>query len=393
MANKGHGCAVVFATSVFGKVQTGPAIYAQYLWQAFRDDPEIEFHLVAPAVEDSHPRLHAAGTGPGGSVGLYRAICRKALEVAGPCGPRAIIHCNAAHSAGGIVGYAGPWIVQVNDYEAATCWRQVLGTLRRSGPRRVASLAWRRWQEQRVLAAASRAVCNSEFTRQAVLRAYRSDPRRTVAIHKAVDLAAFVRPRELPPDPLPQRPPGGRLLLVGTNWAVKGLDVLLKALALLASRRPGVSLTVAGPADLPANAALVRECGAGPLAEGVHFVGRAGRAELGPLLWHSDVFVLPSRQEGLGVAILEAMAAGVPVVASSVGGIPEIIRCDDEGLLVPPGDAEALAGAIEKLLADEGLRRRLAAAGTARAGSFSVAAMVGKVKSLYLELAGGVNGE
>ena len=91
------------------------------------------------------------------------------------------------------------------------------------------------------------------------------------------------------------------------------------------------------------------------------------RADIPELLAHSDVFVLSSRSEGFPVSVLEAMAAGLPVVATDVGGVAEAVEDGETGLLVPATDAEALARALERLLADGELRRRLGAAGRARA--------------------------
>jgi glycosyltransferase involved in cell wall biosynthesis len=99
------------------------------------------------------------------------------------------------------------------------------------------------------------------------------------------------------------------------------------------------------------------------------------------------VFVLPSRQEGLGVAALEAMARSRPVVASAVGGLAEIVIPERTGLLVRPGDAAVLAAALERLLADPGLARRLGAAGAARvAERFLAEQMVSAYEALYREI-------
>jgi glycosyltransferase involved in cell wall biosynthesis len=116
-----------------------------------------------------------------------------------------------------------------------------------------------------------------------------------------------------------------------------------------------------GPA-LPAVAAAVQEDG---LFGRVELVG--ARADISELLARSDVFVLSSRSEGFPVSILEAMAAGLPVVATNVGGVAEAVEDGETGLLVPAADPEALARALERLVSHADLRRRLGAAGRARA--------------------------
>jgi glycosyltransferase involved in cell wall biosynthesis len=102
-----------------------------------------------------------------------------------------------------------------------------------------------------------------------------------------------------------------------------------------------------------------------------------------------DVLVVPSLTEGSPLVTLEAMAAGVPVVASAVGGIPDQIRHDKEGLLVPPGDTGALGDALLELLRDPDRARRLGEAGRRRAASqFSHATMVRRIEEIYRDVLG-----
>jgi glycosyltransferase involved in cell wall biosynthesis len=105
------------------------------------------------------------------------------------------------------------------------------------------------------------------------------------------------------------------------------------------------------------------------------------------LLEACDVFVLPSRLEGLGVAALEAMARSRPVIASAVGGLAETVVAEETGLLVAPGDAAQLAAALARLIADPALARRLGAAGAARVTEhFLARKMVAAYESLYREI-------
>jgi glycosyltransferase involved in cell wall biosynthesis len=95
------------------------------------------------------------------------------------------------------------------------------------------------------------------------------------------------------------------------------------------------------------------------LGESVHFLGQ--RRDVPDLLHAMDVFVLPSYSEGVSLALLEAMAAGLPVIATAVGGLPEVVADGETGWLIPPQDAAALAGALVRLLADPALAQRLGA--------------------------------
>lgn len=168
------------------------------------------------------------------------------------------------------------------------------------------------------------------------------------------------------------------LVLAALVWR-KGIDVLLAALARLAAPP---RLWIGG--EGAERAALEDQARRLGLAR-VSFLGR--RPDKGDLLAACDALVLPSRQEGLGVAALEAMAAGRCVVASAVGGLGDAVVDGQTGLLVPPEDPAALAGALERLAAHPALCRALGAAGPARvAERFLARQMVDAYVSLYRDV-------
>jgi len=177
--------------------------------------------------------------------------------------------------------------------------------------------------------------------------------------------------------------PDTACLLVAANLVQrKGVDVLLAAYAALASREC-TELWIAG--DGPERAPLEATATRLGVADSVRFLGH--RSDVPDLLEACDVFVLPSRLEGLGVAALEAMARSRPVVASAVGGLAETVVAEQTGLLAPPGDAAALATALQRLLADPALARRLGTAGAARvAEHFLATQMIDAYESLYREI-------
>jgi glycosyltransferase involved in cell wall biosynthesis len=173
------------------------------------------------------------------------------------------------------------------------------------------------------------------------------------------------------------------LLVLASLVRRKGIDVLLAVLSRLdASALPSV-LWVAG--EGPERGALERRARGLGLVQRVRFLGQ--RNDAADLLAACDIFVLPSRLEGLGVAALEAMAAARPVVASAVGGLAEAVEHERSGLLVPPEDPEALAAALARLLEDPALRKRLGDAGPARVREgYSAERMVEAYEALYAEV-------
>ncbi len=159
----------------------------------------------------------------------------------------------------------------------------------------------------------------------------------------------------------------------------KGQAVLIEAMRLLEQKHPALQLLLLGRGE---DEARLREAANG--LSNVHFEGFV--SNLGDYLQAMDLFAFPSRYEGLGSVLLDAMHAGLPVVASDVGGIPEIVSDGRNGLLVPPGNAHALAEAIERVYLDAALRETFAAAARERAHEYSPAVMADKYLELYRHL-------
>ncbi len=157
----------------------------------------------------------------------------------------------------------------------------------------------------------------------------------------------------------------GVVVFVGSLTYVKGVDVLLNALASLPpDRRPSVRLV--GPAvDETFAKSLMAQTRRDGLASSVTFVGSLPPDEVAREMSEAAVVVVPSRSEALPRVVLEALAAGAPVVASNVGGVPEIVQDGVTGILVPPGDVQALASALDRVLANDALRHELSSSGRA----------------------------
>ena len=165
----------------------------------------------------------------------------------------------------------------------------------------------------------------------------------------------------------------------------KGHRYLLEAAARLKQRGHKIKYLVAG--EGPARRELEERVKALSLVDEVRFCGFVSDAP--DFLSQIDVFILPSLYEGLGVAVLEAMAAGKPVIASRVGGLPELVADGETGLLVAPKNVEGLVEAIARLADDKSLAREMGRKGAARArASFSLENMAAQNEAYYYELIG-----
>jgi glycosyltransferase involved in cell wall biosynthesis len=175
--------------------------------------------------------------------------------------------------------------------------------------------------------------------------------------------------------------PGDRLLLaVGNLYPVKGHGDLIAAVARLTGRYPSLHLAIAGRGELAD--ALTHDARARSVEDRVHLLGL--RNDVADLLAAADAFVLPSRSEGLPLALLEAMFAGLPIVATRVGEVPAALDDGVAGLLVEPGRPDELAIAIERILSDAELARRLGQRARLRAAAeFDVGTMAARYASLY----------
>jgi glycosyltransferase involved in cell wall biosynthesis len=209
------------------------------------------------------------------------------------------------------------------------------------------------WADRLMRRATTATVCVAESERAAGLRARTCTRDRTVVIHNGVALDG------------PRRAPGSRrspavVLSVSRLRPPKDATTLVRAIARL--ERGAVRLRIAG--DGPDRAALVAEIERLGVGDAVELLGE--RSDVAELLASSDAFVLSSRSEGLPMSVLEAMAAAVPVVATAVGGVPELVRDGETGMLVAAGDDAALAAALERLVRDPELRDRLGEGGRER---------------------------
>lgn len=240
--------------------------------------------------------------------------------------------------------------------------------------------------DRRLDAHSDKIIAVSDSLKRSLVDSERFEPSKISVIHNGVDPDGW------------RRPAAGKAELrarfglkakdfvvtsVGRLVDWKGRDLLIEAAARSITSRPDLKVIIAG--DGPLFDELSKSIQDRRLEANIWLLGRV--ADTRPLLALSDMFCLPSRNEPFGLVLLEAMAAGLPVVAFDSGGVPEIIEDGVSGILVPTGDVAGLSRAIEGLADDDEKRRRLAAAGSLRVEErFTLGRVVERTEMIYNEV-------
>ncbi len=177
-----------------------------------------------------------------------------------------------------------------------------------------------------------------------------------------------------------------RLVFVARLDHVKGVGELLEAVAALAPSHPGLRLDLAG--DGPGRSSYEAKARSLGIGDRVTFHGYVNQTAVAELLATGDVYVLPSFAEGVPVGLMEAQASGLPVIATQVGGVSELVVDEVTGFVCRPGDRTQLTDRIKTLIADSELRRRMGSAGRARvAADFDSAAEGRRLAALFVAVA------
>jgi glycosyltransferase involved in cell wall biosynthesis len=214
------------------------------------------------------------------------------------------------------------------------------------------------------------------------------DRARITVVHSGISVDATQAVERLGIRDLLGLPPGA---LVAANVAAlvphKDHATLVAAAKQLEHRQPDLHWVIAGEGDLrPILESRIRELG---LRDRVHLMGHIASPER--LIADADLFVMSSRQEGLGTSVLEAMALGIPVASTGAGGLPEMLG-RGAGVVVPPGDSAALAGAVDRVLGDSMLRMSLVERARSEVLRFTDRRMADEVRSVYRSCAHSLGG-
>jgi len=297
-------------------------------------------------------------------------------------------------SLAGLIRRLDPAVIHASSFSSN--WRTALACGLAGGRRFLASVRnigdWmgplRRRVERTVVDRAAAVIVNAQAIKTFMIEHVGARPERIRVIPNGVELDRFRPRREGDPDLRRELLGSNGSLLVGSVMSLsakKNPGVLVAAAADVARRMPGVRFVLAGEGSLRGE--IERQAGSLGLGERFRLLGL--RDDVPELLRALDILVLPSGREGLPNVVLEAMACGVPVVATAVGGTPELVVEGRTGSLVPPGDASRLASAIMEMASDpERLRSLGAAAAEHVRSAYGMDAMVSRTIQLYDEVGG-----
>ena len=237
--------------------------------------------------------------------------------------------------------------------------------------------------ESRKLHRLNLVVANSQYTANTIINTYPKAASKVRLCYKSVDIeryyAIYNRRKESPPSLV--RPV---ILFVGSNMYRKGVPDLIKAAPGVIKEHPQARFIIVGK-DKSVDR-LLKLCYDLKVDRNFEFAGWQSQDSLLSYYQQATVFVMPSLTEALGVTFLEAMAAGVPVIGTNVGGIPEVIQDGINGLLVPVESPCSITDAINQLLSDAQLRERLVQSAFSTLNNFSVNKMMECTRSLYQEI-------
>jgi glycosyltransferase involved in cell wall biosynthesis len=253
-----------------------------------------------------------------------------------------------------------PYVLQVHGGEFSKFYEQECGV-------------FAKWLVRTLLARADLTIALADLWRVALARI--APQARIRVLYNAVPIPASV-PRVAGSEPQ-------RVLFSGRLGKRKGTLDLIHAFARIAPRFPGAELVCAGEGDVEEAKRLAAELG---IADRVSCPGWLSREGMRTQLARATIYALPSYAEGVPMALLEAMSWGVPVLTCPVGGIPEVVQSDYNGLLVTPGDVDAIERALTKLLSSSATRVRLGhAARMTITEKFSLDGAIAALAAMYRE--------
>ncbi len=337
---------ILFCTNVFEVVENGPVKFANLLLQINERYPEHELHILTEDITEPRPFVHKVPlsrfwkSSPLSQFARMRAYHREAMRVRATFPFEVLVYNNA------LVGLWSAYLFSstvgmINDDNNLSASSKQLGSSS-SGFKHLIF----KFVEGRMARKAKNILVNSEYLRESVAKAYQVPVQKIHLLYKAVEI-----PPTLPAQLLLDPAAPVHVLFVKSDYLRGGLFTLIESLSSLPYH---FVLTIVGPNSADRENIMARTDTYSNLK--CVFLGKVPQQTITLLLANTHIFCVPSYKEALGVANMEAMAQGVPVISTAVGGIPEVFDNGRCGWMVPPQDVPALAQAIETCISQPELR-------------------------------------
>lgn len=356
---------ILFCTNVFEVVENGPVKFANLLLQINERYPEHELHILTEDSTQPRPFVHKVPlsrfwkSSPLSQFARMGAYHREAMYLRKTFPFDVLVYNNALVGLWSAYHFDATVGMINDDNNLSASWKQLGFSF--TGIKHLIF----KWVEVLMARKSRNILVNSEYLRESVAKAYRIPKQKIHLLYKGVEIPPAL-PAMLPLDPAAPI----RVLFVKSDYQRGGLFTLAEALSQLPYR---FILTIVGP-SLADRENIMARAGHYSNLKCV-FLGKVPQQTITQLLQNTHIFCVPSYKEALGVANLEAMAHGIPVVSTRVGGIPEVLDQGRCGWLVPPGDASALAAALNECIHAPELRKLKVQNALLQAGKFDVATM------------------
>jgi colanic acid/amylovoran biosynthesis glycosyltransferase len=356
---------ILFCTNVFETIENGPVKFANLLLGINRLYPEHELRILTEDTSAARPNVHKVPMktswrkSPLSQLIRIRVYHREAMRLRREFPFDVLVYNNAL--VGLLSAYRFPRTVgMINDYNNSSAKLTTFQPSKSWFKRFLFS------QLERLTARYSdKIIVNSEYLRQDILKAYRLPEKKVLRLYKGIDINLTKKEKNAIDLSRPIQ-----VLFIKTDFQLGGIPVLVRALGLLDYK---FELTIVGPEE--SHGATMEKLTSDLKNVKIRLTGKQSQSEVFGHLRKADLFCVPSYREALGVANLEAMACGLPVISTRVGGIPEVLDHGRCGWLVPPDDPAALAEAIRECLTNPTVREQKLRAAAERVRLFSVETM------------------
>jgi glycosyltransferase involved in cell wall biosynthesis len=273
-----------------------------------------------------------------------------------------------------------PSVGNMNDYYFADSTKNPLYFLREykvDGLKRFFYNHFTRSFEKRNLKNFDVLIANSNVTREKIIEAYHLDSRRVVKIYKALGNMPKKRKSVSRKGPF-------TVSLAGVNLQRKGVFYLIDAMPDIIREFPATTFEIMGKYDRK----MVSECKRKGVLENVRFHGVSSPEKVEDLYMRTDVFILPSLIEGFGIVLLEAMSHGIPCIGTDTGGIKELIKNEETGIIIRPGSSKDISKALSSLMKDYRMREKISKGAFSFSKKFDMETLVRETEKIYRKLNG-----